>query len=185
LAAPFWGGFAPVGRQGSPQPSLQGHLPPQPAVTDEIDEGHHHGHQQQSCADDGAQHDAIASGHCGDTSVPSSPLASEGTLRQGGDRWHRTFLEDVECDLGGLSHNVGGVLDIAGEGAVVGVVQVVNDDGAILAVGVAHPLHPLLEAAHIIDVGLALGIVEYLAMGTDTQTSGSRWFQAQQGHPQP
>lgn len=183
--APFWGVFAPMGWQGSPQPSLQGHLPPQPAVADEIDEGHHHGHQQQSSADDGAQDDTIAGGHCGDTSTLSAPPAGVGKLRQGGDRQRCTFLEDVECDLGGLAHDVGGVLDVTGEGTVVGVVQVVDDDGAVLAAGVAHPLHPLLEAAHVIDVGLTLGIVEYLAMGTDTRTSGSRWLWPQQGHPTP
>lgn len=87
---------------------------------------------------------------------PPQPRALPPTPRPG------TFLEHVEGDLRGLAHDVRRVLDVAGEGAVVAVVQVVDDDGAVLPAGVPHPLNALLERSHLIDVRLSLGVVEDL-----------------------
>lgn len=73
-----------------------------------------------------------------------------------------TFLKDVQRDPRGLAHYVGWVFDVTGESAVVTVVQVVYDNGAVLPAGVPHPLDALFEGAHLVDVGLPLGVVEDL-----------------------
>lgn len=73
-----------------------------------------------------------------------------------------TFLKDVECDLRSLAHYVWWVFDVAGESAVVTVVQVVYDNRAILPARVPYPLDALFEGSHLVNVGLSLGIVEDL-----------------------
>lgn len=73
-----------------------------------------------------------------------------------------TFFKDIERDLRGLAHYVWGVFDVTGESAVVTIVQVVYDNGAILPVRVPYPLDALFEGPHLIDVGLSLGVVEDL-----------------------
>lgn len=74
----------------------------------------------------------------------------------------RTFFKDVERDLRGLAHYVWWVFHVTGESTVVAVVQIVYDNGAVLPAGVPHPLDALFEGAHLIDVGLSLGVVEDL-----------------------
>lgn len=88
---------------------------------------------------------------------PPRPPASRARPRPS-----HTFLKDVERDLRGLAHYVGGVFDVTGESAVVAVVQVVYDDGAVLPARVPYPLDALFEGPHLVDVGLPLGVVEDL-----------------------
>lgn len=73
-----------------------------------------------------------------------------------------TFFKDIECDLRSLAHYVRWVFDITGESAVVAVVKVVYDNGAILPARVPYPLDALFEGPHFIDIRLSLGIVEDL-----------------------
>lgn len=73
-----------------------------------------------------------------------------------------TFFKDIECDLRSLAHYVWWVFDITSESAVVAVVKVVDDNGAILPSRVPDPLDALFEGPHFVDVRLSFGIVEDL-----------------------
>lgn len=75
---------------------------------------------------------------------------------------HLTFFKDQQPDAGGAADYVGGILGIAGEGAVVVVVQVLDQDGAIAAAGVPHKLQPIPEWALVVDIGGPAGVVENL-----------------------
>lgn len=73
-----------------------------------------------------------------------------------------TFFKDIERDLRSLAHYVWWVFDITGESAVVAVVKVVYDNGAVLPARVPYPLDALFEGPHFVNVRLSFGIVEDL-----------------------
>lgn len=75
---------------------------------------------------------------------------------------HLTLLKDQQADAGGPAHYVRGVLGVAGEGAVVAELQVLEQDGAITAARVPHKLQPVPERALVVDVGEATSVVEDL-----------------------
>lgn len=77
-------------------------------------------------------------------------------------RHHLTLLKHQQADAGGPAHDVRGVLGVAGEGAVVAELQVLDEDGAIAAAGVPHELHPVPERALVVDIGGATSVVEDL-----------------------
>lgn len=73
-----------------------------------------------------------------------------------------TFFKDIERDLRSLAHYVWWVFDITGESAIVAVVKVVYDNGAVLPARIPYPLDALFEGPHFVDVRLSFGIVEDL-----------------------
>lgn len=93
-----------------------------------------------------------------------------------------TFLKDQQADAGGAAHDVRGVLGVAGEGAVVAEVQVLDQDGAVAAVRVPHKLQPVPERALVVNVGGTAGVVEDLedrrsvTIATCIFTFSSNWW---------
>lgn len=75
---------------------------------------------------------------------------------------HLTLLKDQQADAGGPAHYVRWVLCVAGEGAVVAEIQVLDQDGAITAAGVPHKLHTVPEWSLVVDVGGTTSVVEDL-----------------------
>lgn len=75
---------------------------------------------------------------------------------------HLTLLKDQQADAGGPAHYIRGVLGVAGEGAIVVELQVLDQDGAITAAWVPHKLHPVPERPLVVDIGGATSVVEDL-----------------------
>lgn len=75
---------------------------------------------------------------------------------------HLTLLEDEQPHVGGPAHDVRGVLGVAGEGAVVVEVQVLDQDGAVAAPRVPHKLQPVPEWPLVVQIGHTTGVVENL-----------------------
>lgn len=70
------------------------------------------------------------------------------------------FLKDQQANAGGTAHDVGRVLGVAGEGAVVGEVHTLDEDGAVPSGRVPHELQSVSERALVVQVGLSVGVVE-------------------------
>lgn len=73
-----------------------------------------------------------------------------------------TFLKDQQADAGGPAHDVRGVLGIAGEGAIIAELQVLDQDRAIAPTRVPHKLHPVPEGPLVVHIGNAASVVEDL-----------------------
>lgn len=73
-----------------------------------------------------------------------------------------TLLEDEQPHAGGPAHDVRGVLGVAGEGAVVAEVQVLDQDGAVATPRVPHKLQPVPEWPLVVQIGHTTGVVENL-----------------------
>lgn len=73
-----------------------------------------------------------------------------------------TLLKDQQADAGGPAHYVRWVLGVAGEGAVVAEIQVLDQDGAITTAGVPHKLHAVPEWSLVVDIGGTTSVVEDL-----------------------
>lgn len=85
-----------------------------------------------------------------------------------------TVLKNVEGDLWCSPHNVRWVFDIASVGPVVGVFQVMDDNGTVFPARVPDPLNTLLEGPNVVNVMLAFGVVKYLGLNKSKRIGGTK-----------